>query len=218
MRVQSWRPGCLSWVGKIPWGRKWQPTPACLPRKSHGQRSLAGYSPWGWKRVGHDLATSLSVLFKNVWQCVQAHLLRSRMLTCTSISCVNTRESSLGMHVHLSSSWSPCSQSWPSSTHRWIFLWSPLLHCSMILALTCILASPAHCLSSFSEILPIPGHVLAKTVLLQICPVACSNPALHTHSPVPHSRYTLKGSVFQTLVTCIYYFWHSQYLIIQLLP
>ena len=28
-----------------------------LPRKSHGQRSLAGYSPWGHKRVGHDLAT-----------------------------------------------------------------------------------------------------------------------------------------------------------------
>ena len=36
---------------------KWQPTPVFLPRKSHGQRSLAGYSPWGHKRVGHDLAT-----------------------------------------------------------------------------------------------------------------------------------------------------------------
>ena len=29
----------------IPWRRKWQPTPVFLPRKSHGQRSLAGYSP-----------------------------------------------------------------------------------------------------------------------------------------------------------------------------
>ena len=28
------------WVGKIPWRRKWQPTPIFLPRKSHGQRSL----------------------------------------------------------------------------------------------------------------------------------------------------------------------------------
>ena len=36
---------------------KWQPTPVFLPRKSHGQRSLAGYGPWGHKRVGHDLAT-----------------------------------------------------------------------------------------------------------------------------------------------------------------
>ena len=32
-------------VGKIPWRRKWQPTPVFLPRESHGQRSLAGYSP-----------------------------------------------------------------------------------------------------------------------------------------------------------------------------
>ena len=36
---------------------KWQSTPVSLPGKSHGQRSLAGYSPWGHKRVGHDLAT-----------------------------------------------------------------------------------------------------------------------------------------------------------------
>ena len=32
------------------WRRKWQPTPVFLPRKSHGQRSLAGYSPWGRKQ------------------------------------------------------------------------------------------------------------------------------------------------------------------------
>ena len=35
------------WVGKIPWRRKWQPTPVFLPGESHGQRSLVGYSPWG---------------------------------------------------------------------------------------------------------------------------------------------------------------------------
>ena len=45
------------WVGKIPQRRKLQPTPVCLPGKSHEQRSLAGYSPWGHKRVGHDLAS-----------------------------------------------------------------------------------------------------------------------------------------------------------------
>ena len=33
------------WVGKIPWRRKWQPTPVFLPGEPHGQRSLAGYSP-----------------------------------------------------------------------------------------------------------------------------------------------------------------------------
>ena len=40
-------------IGKIPWSRKWHPTQVFLVGKSHGQRSLAGYSPWGC-RVGHD--------------------------------------------------------------------------------------------------------------------------------------------------------------------
>ena len=31
------------------WRRKWQPTPVLLPGKSHGPRSLVGYSPWGRK-------------------------------------------------------------------------------------------------------------------------------------------------------------------------
>ena len=37
------------WIRKIPWSRKWQPTPVLLPGESHGQRSLVGYSPWGCK-------------------------------------------------------------------------------------------------------------------------------------------------------------------------
>ena len=37
------------WVRKIPWRRKWQPTPVFMPGKSHGQKSLEGYSPWGHK-------------------------------------------------------------------------------------------------------------------------------------------------------------------------
>ena len=41
----------LGWVGKIPWRRKWQPTPVFLPGKSHGQKSLAGYSPKGAKEL-----------------------------------------------------------------------------------------------------------------------------------------------------------------------
>ena len=39
------------WIRKIPWRRKWQPTIAFLPGKSHEQRNLAGYSLW------HNLAT-----------------------------------------------------------------------------------------------------------------------------------------------------------------
>ena len=43
------RLGFNPWVRKIPWWRKWQPTPVFLPGKSHGKRNLAGYSPWGHK-------------------------------------------------------------------------------------------------------------------------------------------------------------------------
>ena len=38
-----------SWVRKIPWNRKWQRAPVFLPEKSHGQRILVDYSPWGHK-------------------------------------------------------------------------------------------------------------------------------------------------------------------------
>ena len=47
--------GLIPGSGRCPFpGRKWQPTPVFLPGRSHGQRSLAGYSPWG---LGHSLAT-----------------------------------------------------------------------------------------------------------------------------------------------------------------
>ena len=46
------------WVGKIPWRRKWQPTPVFLPGESHGQRSLVGYSPWGHRES--DMTEQLS--------------------------------------------------------------------------------------------------------------------------------------------------------------
>ena len=39
------RYGFDPWVRKIPWRRAWQPTSVFLPGESHGQRSLAGYSP-----------------------------------------------------------------------------------------------------------------------------------------------------------------------------
>ena len=57
------------WIRKIPWRRKGQPTPVFLPGKSHGQRSLADYSPWGHKESDtteqlstHMLLTSCSRL------------------------------------------------------------------------------------------------------------------------------------------------------------
>ena len=49
--LQYRRPGFDPWVRKFPWRRKWQPTPVFLPGKSHGWRSLVGYSPWGRKEL-----------------------------------------------------------------------------------------------------------------------------------------------------------------------
>ena len=55
------------WVSKILWRRKWQPTPVLLLGKSHGQRSMVGYSPWGLKESDtterlHSLTHSLTHL------------------------------------------------------------------------------------------------------------------------------------------------------------
>ena len=51
------RHGFDPWVGKIPWRSSWQLTPVFLPGESHGQRSLAGHSPWGHKES--DITLSL---------------------------------------------------------------------------------------------------------------------------------------------------------------
>ena len=52
--LQCRRPGFNPWVGKIPWRREWQPTSVFFPGEFHGQRHLAGYSPWSHKRVRHN--------------------------------------------------------------------------------------------------------------------------------------------------------------------
>ena len=45
------RNGFNPWIWKIPWSRKWQPTPVFLAGQSHGQRRLVGCSPWGCEEV-----------------------------------------------------------------------------------------------------------------------------------------------------------------------
>ena len=54
------------WVGKIPWRRKWLPTPVFLPEKSHGQGSLEGYSLKGHKES--NMAEWLSMHAQTVYQ------------------------------------------------------------------------------------------------------------------------------------------------------
>ena len=52
------RRGTNPWGRRIPWRRKWQPTPVFSPGKFHGQRSSAGYSPGG--RKDSDMTERLS--------------------------------------------------------------------------------------------------------------------------------------------------------------
>ena len=62
------RHGFDPWVGKIPWRRKWQPTPVFLPGEFHGQKSLVGHSPWGRKELDttERLSTHTGISFQ-VW-------------------------------------------------------------------------------------------------------------------------------------------------------
>ena len=67
---QCRRCGFVPWVGRIPWKRKWQPTPVFWPGESHEQKSLAGYSPRGCRESNvtasesvNDVAVNVVVLF-----------------------------------------------------------------------------------------------------------------------------------------------------------
>ena len=52
--------------GRFPWRRKWQPAPVFMPEKSHEQRSLVGYSPWGHKELDTtELLTEQQLSNKN---------------------------------------------------------------------------------------------------------------------------------------------------------
>ena len=50
--------GSDPWVRKIPWRREWQLTAVFLPGKSHGQRSMVGYTAHGVAKSGHEWVTA----------------------------------------------------------------------------------------------------------------------------------------------------------------
>ena len=60
------RHGFDPWVGKIPWRRKWQPTPVFSAEESHEQRSLAGCSPWDCKESDMTEHACWIIFFNNV--------------------------------------------------------------------------------------------------------------------------------------------------------
>ena len=65
------RHGFDPWIRKIPWSRKWKPTPVFLPGKSKGQSSLLSYRLWGGKKVRHNWALTPSFMppqLKKQWK------------------------------------------------------------------------------------------------------------------------------------------------------
>ena len=99
-------------MGKIPWRRKWQPTPVFLPGKFHGQKSLVGYSLLVHKRVGYDLAT------KQEQQSALKDILSGNCSLGTTLNKVSSPQKS---------------NSWPFS----VFLQRAYPHCTITVILYC---------------------------------------------------------------------------------
>ena len=103
--LQCRRLGFDPWVGKVPWRREWPPTPVFLPRESHGQRSLAGYSPWGCKESDTTEQLTLSLTPLNLScdhfsQLPVINLFNSLILICMySENVLNTSYYISGSHL-----------------------------------------------------------------------------------------------------------------------
>ena len=85
IHLQCRRPGFDPWVGKIPWRRKWHPTSIFLPGEFHGQRSLAGYSPWGHKELDTTELLTLRLRYKSkleILSSILKALLLHHLFTC----------------------------------------------------------------------------------------------------------------------------------------
>ena len=67
------------WVGKIPWRRKWQPTPVFLPEKSHGPWSLVGYHPWGRKESDTTEWLHFHLFCDLLWAMILPHESQQRL-------------------------------------------------------------------------------------------------------------------------------------------
>ena len=104
MRAMCRRFRFNSWVGKIPWKWKWQPTPAFLPGESHGRRGLVGYSPWGQKELdttGHTRIQLPFLCWWWLWEYLRSALLatlKDKTVFLTIVTILNIRSPEL---VHL---------------------------------------------------------------------------------------------------------------------
>ena len=68
--INIWRISLICILYSCSRRRQWQPTPVPLPGKSHGQRSLVGYSPWGHKESDNivtDVSKSVIISFHSIF-------------------------------------------------------------------------------------------------------------------------------------------------------
>ena len=63
---ETWDVGLVPGLGRFPWRRAWLPTPVFSPGESHGQRSLASYSPFGHKELDMTEWLTLSLFHPKV--------------------------------------------------------------------------------------------------------------------------------------------------------
>ena len=93
------RCGLDPWVRKIPWNRKWQPTPVILPGKFHGQRSLVGYCLWDGKESHTTKQLHFSRIRQLVTTCCKViwQYFPSNHLTNLS---PNQGKTGLAIHIH----------------------------------------------------------------------------------------------------------------------
>ena len=78
-------------MGSIPWRRNWELTPVYLPGKSHGQRSLVGYSPWGHREpdMTYQLNSKSNVHIYIIYMHLHIYILLRKTWTFFSIPCSN---------------------------------------------------------------------------------------------------------------------------------
>ena len=123
------RHGFNPWVRKIPWRRKWQSTPLFLPGKSHGQRSLTDYSPWGHKELDttQPSLTHLSDLNEPVLNALNGLASPSITLQYHPVWLF------LPMFVSEPLSWSRKDQSLSHPMNRLSYLFSKMIHSNFVL-------------------------------------------------------------------------------------
>ena len=76
--------GSIPKPGKTPWRRKWQPIQVFLPGKSHGQKNLVGYNPWGCKELDMAKHKSRDITLPNKVCLVKAMVFPVVMYGCES--------------------------------------------------------------------------------------------------------------------------------------